>query len=196
MNMLIKLLEFVLGIACLIAWVTGIAMITSKILPKKIRKKTLNLKDFITIAGVGMFSGIFTLIFFFFGAKLGLESLMLSKIMAELFSNWTHATLAAWAGRLLTISLTVTASFFYAYFFFDKINLRSSLKGLLFSLFVFAIGGIAVFPALSSLGHFTSSVPSFFGENGGNINVILTFLAGTLVFGALVSGIYHQWDEA
>lgn len=196
MNMIVKLLEFVLGIACLIAWVTTIALVTSKVLPKKIRKKTLDVKDFITIAGVGMFSGIFTLIFFFFGSKLGLESFMLSKIMGELFSGWSNVALAAWAGRLLTVTLTVTASFFYAYFFFDKINLRSSLKGLLFSLFVFAVGGIAIFPALSSLGHFSSGVPSFFGENGGNINLILTYLAGTLFFGALVSGIYHQWDEA
>lgn len=198
MNFLIHLLEFLIGAASVIAWVTVLGIVFSKFVPEKIYKKKLDLQDCIAMAGIGLFSTLFTLFFLFIAPKIGLARVDLASIFGNLVSGGHAGALTKWGGRLSIVTLGVLGSYSYAFLVFKRGQLGKNIKGLLFGLVFFVLGSFLVFPLLSHIPavQLTNlSVPSLFGPLAGDMDQVLTFLAAMIVFGGLLANIYSGWDE-
>jgi len=203
LNFVLNLVEFIVGAAGLIAWVTVLGLVFSHIAPEKLYKKKINRIDCIAMAGIGIFSSFLTLFFLFIAPKIGLARIDLTGLFGQFLGAGKEGVffelLTKWGGRAFVITLGVIGSFAYGTLFFHKMKFSDKIKGLLFGFVVFLLGSFFVFPVLSgfnSIRHSQFSIPSFLGPLAGGFDPTMTFFAAMLIFGGLVAGIYHEWEEA
>lgn len=199
MAFLLKLLEFLLGAACIIGWVTVLGVIYSKFAPEKLIKKKTELIDCIAISGIGLFCTLLTLFFFFIAPKIGLARVEISSLFGSMLSGGEMGLLHKWLSRIIIVTLGVFGSYLYVRYFFSKAKLKPIAKGLIFGVLIFLLGTLIIFPAVSiapGVQLMDLSVPALFGSMPTNLGVILTFLSAMIVFGSLMAHIYNQWEEA